>query len=410
MTTAKTRPTAPFEPNLTETTTPSRSPTLIPSPSELRHGPICTCAQRIKQWKPHPSVVRSPDDLAVSKEDLNSIQIVMSNAWREGTLATYGTGLMHYHASVFCDLRNIAEDLRAPASPALIEAFIASLAGRYSASTIGNYIAGVRVWHIFHHVKWKMDKPSFDAMLKATHNLAPPASSRPLRSPLTVQTIEFIAPHFNPSTPLDAAAFACLTTTFWCMARLGEFVVPKVSGYDAQFIVTREHMEVKTFESNLEQTLFHLPRTKSALNGEDVYWAKQDGLSDPQRAMEEHITTNHDPPPNTPLFAYKTGQTWKALSRHNFLKRINAAMNSANLPKMQGHSIRIGAVLEYLLRGLSFDIVKTKGRWASDAFSPLSSRARPDPCPLHASQLSGSRAGREIDHATDPQIMTQFSL
>ena len=35
---------------------------------------------------------------------------------------------------------------------------------------------------------------------------------------------------------------------------------------------------------------------------------------------------------------------------------------------MQGHGIRIGSTLEYLLRGIPFDVMKVKGRWASDAF------------------------------------------
>ena len=33
-----------------------------------------------------------------------------------------------------------------------------------------------------------------------------------------------------------------------------------------------------------------------------------------------------------------------------------------------GHGIRIGSVLEYLLCGVPFDVVKAIGRWASDAF------------------------------------------
>ena len=33
-----------------------------------------------------------------------------------------------------------------------------------------------------------------------------------------------------------------------------------------------------------------------------------------------------------------------------------------------GHSVRIGATLEYLLRGTPLDIMKTMGRWSSDAF------------------------------------------
>ena len=40
----------------------------------------------------------------------------------------------------------------------------------------------------------------------------------------------------------------------------------------------------------------------------------------------------------------------------------------AGAGKLQGHSIRIGSTLKYLLRGVPFDVMRTKGRWASDAF------------------------------------------
>ncbi|TEB31909.1 hypothetical protein FA13DRAFT_1628746, partial [Coprinellus micaceus] len=33
-----------------------------------------------------------------------------------------------------------------------------------------------------------------------------------------------------------------------------------------------------------------------------------------------------------------------------------------------GHGIRIGPTLEYLLRGVPFDVMKVKGWWASDTF------------------------------------------
>ena len=36
---------------------------------------------------------------------------------------------------------------------------------------------------------------------------------------------------------------------------------------------------------------------------------------------------------------------------------------------MQGHGIRIRSTLEYLLRGVPFDVMKVKGRWSSDAFT-----------------------------------------
>lgn len=58
------------------------------------------------------------------------------------------------------------------------------------------------------------------------------------------------------------------------------------------------------------------------------------------------------------------------MSKKVFLDRINKAANAAQLTEpIKGHSIRIGSVLEYLLRGVSFEVVKAKGRWASDAFT-----------------------------------------
>ena len=55
--------------------------------------------------------------------------------------------------------------------------------------------------------------------------------------------------------------------------------------------------------------------------------------------------------------------TWQA-----FIVRLNKAAQAAGLNRVHSHSIRIGATLEYLLRRVPFDIVKVKGRWASNAF------------------------------------------
>jgi hypothetical protein len=35
---------------------------------------------------------------------------------------------------------------------------------------------------------------------------------------------------------------------------------------------------------------------------------------------------------------------------------------------LQGHGIRVGATLEYLLRGVPLEVMKVLGCWASDAF------------------------------------------
>jgi len=58
----------------------------------------------------------------------------------------------------------------------------------------------------------------------------------------------------------------------------------------------------------------------------------------------------------------------KPLTKAKFIKVVAKAARAAGLDPRQVHGIRIGSTLEYLLRGTPFDVMKVKGRWASDAF------------------------------------------
>jgi hypothetical protein len=48
---------------------------------------------------------------------------------------------------------------------------------------------------------------------------------------------------------------------------------------------------------------------------------------------------------------------------------VNTAVQAAGIKPLQGHGIWIGSTLHYLLQGISFEAMKAKGRWTSDAFS-----------------------------------------
>uniref|UniRef100_A0A0W0FHW3 Tyr recombinase domain-containing protein n=1 Tax=Moniliophthora roreri TaxID=221103 RepID=A0A0W0FHW3_MONRR len=65
-----------------------------------------------------------------------------------------------------------------------------------------------------------------------------------------------------------------------------------------------------------------------------------------------------------------TTQPLAAIFSHTkvFLQRLADAAKAKGLEPLQGHGIRIGATLEYLLRGVPFDVVKSTFRWKSDAF------------------------------------------
>jgi hypothetical protein len=290
----------------------------------------------------------------------------MIHAWEEDTREAYGTGLLMWHC--FCDSRNIPEHERAPAKQALLSAFVAHLAAAYSGKTISNYLYGVRAWHVFNSVPWLVEKSEMITMLRAADKLTPPSSKRKKRLPYTPRFIAELKQQLDLNVPLDAAVFACLTTCFYASARLGEFTVRNLQSFNPGSNVTIQNLSYDQDRNGLRVTVLHLPKTKVASNeGEDVFWASQEGDTDPTAALQNHLQVNQ-PSEASHLFAYQVNHVRKPLTKTKFLQRVGKAARAAGQEPLQGHGIRIGSTLEYLLRGMPFDVMKAKGRWAGDSF------------------------------------------
>jgi hypothetical protein len=247
--------------------------------------------------------------------------------------------------------------------------FAAALAGVYSPSTISNYLAGVRAWHIIHGLDLNTHKPTMEALLKAATIMSPPDARRAKRPPLRLAKIGAIRSLLDLGKPLDSAVFACLTTTFWGTARLGEFALPDKVHFDVSVHIPRKAVRQITDKDGNVVWVFKVPQTKTEIAREDVYWAPQPtSQADPLLALQNHLQINN-PPVEGHLFAYKHGASHWPLRKKKFLGRINELLLKAGQDSIQGHSIRIGLTLEYLLRGMSFEALKVKGQWTSDAYT-----------------------------------------
>lgn len=219
-----------------------------------------------------------------------------------------------------------------------------------------------------HRLPWNINSNEVTNLIKASRILAPASSKRPPRLPYTPSYITSLLAHLDLKNPLDAAAYACLTTCFFSCARLGEFTVPKLNGFNPSIHISLAHVSDEIDRKGLAVKRFKLPFTKTSPTGEEVFWSTQLGPCDPRAAFENHLKIN-SPPSSSPLFAYRYKRGWRSLTKREFLKRISLASREAKLEPLHGHSIRIGGTLEYLLRGVPFDVVKTIGRWSSDAFT-----------------------------------------
>ncbi|KIK91144.1 hypothetical protein PAXRUDRAFT_150157, partial [Paxillus rubicundulus Ve08.2h10] len=329
--------------------------------------PTCTARDHLQRWLHALTTVCNPHEnpTTLQESDMTRIKDIIAHAWAESTKESYGSGLLVFH--IFCDAKSIPDHNCAPTSTQLISFFISSLTGQYSGSTIANYLQDVHTWHIMHHLDWSHNDTEIEALLKDTVTLAPTSSKHKLQEPYTISALEMMHSNLNLADPAKAAVFACLTTTFWCTARVGEFTVPCLDAFNPSLHVKPSNVTHKKDQQGLMVTNFCLPRMKSALLGEDVSWAQQHGPLDPQTAFQNHLTVNN-PPRDGHLFTYKHKESYRPLTKLKFTATLSSAAKKAGIKPLQGHGIRISSTLEYLLHNVPFDVIKIKGRWASDAF------------------------------------------
>ena len=303
-------------------------------------------------------------------DQLNRVLTVIGASLEESTKELYGTGLLVYH--VYCDINDIPDVQRAPINPNLLASFLASCAGAHSGSTISNYAAAVKAWHILHGLAWNVKEIEYKALLDGVRKLAPPSSRRPKWAPFTIPILEHFCMAMDLSNPRDAVILACLICAFFSITHLGELTVLAISKYNLLEHISRAGLTFTTNHENLPVIKFSLPRTKTSSDGEEAHCAPLDPSStvDPKSLIENHFKVNLDVP-GAHIFSWMhhSGST-HPLSKKEVMKWIDAIIKEhPNLPDLKGHSLHIGGTLYYLLLGTPFDVVKTMGRWSSDTFS-----------------------------------------
>jgi len=157
--------------------------------------------------------------------------------------------------------------------------------------------------------------------------------------------------------PWDAAVYSCLTTAFYAAVHLGEFTLPNLKAFNKETHIKPSDIRIEHDRNGLHSTVFHIPRTKTSIHGEDVSWSKQAGDTDPEAALAHHLALNK-PPADGHLFSYLKDSRFCPLTKSTFIRTVAEAARKVGLNPQQGHGIRIGSTLEYLLRGTPFASAK----------------------------------------------------
>jgi hypothetical protein len=270
-------------------------PDLTPTPSPLR--PHCLARQHLLLWTPTQTSPRSTrtdpiGSFPLSDDALDCILHVIGASWADSTKELYGTGLLTFH--VYCDIHNIPDHYQVPMSSNLLSAFLSSCTGAHLGSTIANYAAALRAWHILHGLEWNIKELEYKAILEGANKLAPSSSKRAKCAPFTVDILEKFRHAMDLDNPRDATIFACIAISFYCVARLGEFTVPAIAKFDRTKHISRADVKFTFNHENLPVITFSLPCTKTSPEGENTHCAPHDpvSLSDPKTALDNHFRVN----------------------------------------------------------------------------------------------------------------------
>ncbi|GLB39587.1 hypothetical protein LshimejAT787_0700970 [Lyophyllum shimeji] len=275
--------------------------------------------------------------------------------------ASHIEGAEEWYEKMFA---NTADHRNANTPQEDIDRVVNTLAQGYADGTKESYGSGLLAWHVW----WRPDDDELDLMLKAGDKLTPPTSKHKQRLPYTIQFILKLREQMDLNNPFDVAVLACLACLIYSASRVGDFTVRRLDAFDTSTHVSRRCLRRDQDRSGKKVTVLHLPCTKSAPQGEDVYWSAQTGLTDPEAALDHHLEVNQ-PPEDGHLFAYKWKNRYRALTKTAFVKRLAALARQAGLDPLQRHGIRVGATLEYLLRGVPFEVMNVMGHWQRDAFT-----------------------------------------
>jgi hypothetical protein len=300
----------------------------------------------------------------MSDEARDKVELAIQHAWADSTLKKYGQSLEAFHH--FCNAEGVSMDQRLPANEFLLCAFAASRVGEIAGSTARGAMAAVKAWHIINDAEWQ-GGIRLRYTLRGVENLAPAKSKKEARPPITREMLDVLEAKLDHNDPKDAAVFAAACCAFWGQLRLGEILSDTEGSFKRGRIPTASDLRPPT--SPRGTRVLHLPWTKTKKSsGDDAILCRQQGPSDPIRAVEEHLKAN-DIPPDLPLFAHRnTAGNLICLTRKKMLRRCNEIWGRHGYPAYTGHSFRIGGTTELLVKGVNPDVVQAMGRWKSEAF------------------------------------------
>jgi hypothetical protein len=327
--------------------------------------PPVVAADRLMAWSTPFAEEYKKTMAQLPPSDATRLFEAMLASLDESTRCCYAAGLLRF--TQWCDhpSRRIPEEDRMPASERLISLFISAHVGYVQPTTINNWTAGLRFWHIINGAQWVMGD-MLKQVKKGASKLAPADGKRPKRLPVTIEHLYALRSCLDLENPFHAALWAVACIAFWSVCRLGELVVTSILEY--KHVTRSAPLHISKTPKGIPFATLHIPWDKVNTNqGADISITARPGdPTCPFNALINHLRVNFNVPMNAPFFAYQTSpNTYSWLERESFMNHCNEIWEKFGLPDVSGHCFRIGGATHLLLLGHPPELVQAQGRWKS---------------------------------------------
>ena len=284
----------------------------------------------------------------------------------KSTLKSYQSGIRRYKS--FCT------SLGRPSIPITedtLAAFVATLAKEgVSHASLRVYLSALR----HHQIESGHGDPGIPRMAQLEYILkgikrdnVQSSNSRKDRQPITPSILSRLFSVWESSPDLRDAkmlwAAACLA--FFGFLRVGEFTAPGVSQFDEETHLSVTDISVNSTQSpSMIFVRLKQSKTDQWRKGITILFRQNQQVSTLPSVLVIELVKGMAP---GPLFIRSNGHF---LTRTHFVSEVKKAMEQAGMeaPNFNGHSFRIGAASTAAAHGMEDSLIKTLGRWESDAY------------------------------------------
>ena len=240
--------------------------------------------------------------------------------------------------------------------------FCSHLADRLHHSSIKVYLSAVRSLHI----DYGFPDPlvhclQLQRLLRGIKRHQ--GSRQPQRQPVTADIMRVIHRSVDLQNPDHIMLWAACCIGFFGFLRAGEFTVNTT--FDPSIHLTVQDLQVDA-EENPSSLRVHIKSSKTDpfRQGCFIYLGRGQASLCPIAAIMSYLHLRGSS--QGPLFIDSTGQPLTRVRLSSFLQSTIAA---AGIPgQFSGHSFRIGAATTAAQHGIPDHLIKTMGRWTSDAY------------------------------------------